>query len=568
MSEHLGFDVLVVGSGAAGMTAALTATAHGLRTLVVEKADRFGGSTARSGGGLWIPGNSVLARIGDGDPLGPAAEYLAHIVGPEADPRLQAAFLRHGPDMLTLVQRLAPLQFRWVRGYSDYYPQVRGGRADGRSIEAVPLPARLLGAERDRLNPPYLGSRGGLVITQSDYRWLALGGRHPRSLITAARVAAVSGLARARRRELLTLGQALAGGLRAGLSRLNVPVWLSSPLLDLEMDDDRVTGLRIGRDSETSDQRPDGGHAESVVLRARRGVILAAGGFEHNALLRKEFQPQPGGTNWTVGASENTGDAIVAGRRLGAGVQLMDDAWWGPSVPLPRGPYFLLAERSLPGCLLVNAAGRRFVNEAAPYVDVVHAMYRAHSPETAHVPAWLVFDQRYRTRYPFAARAPRRPLPASWYAAGVCVRAESLTALAEAIEVPATALTATVQRFNEAARHGRDEDFGRGASAYERYYGDPFNRPNPCLGPLSRPPFHAVRIVPGDLGTKGGLSTDERARVLRPDGTAIAGLYAAGNTSALVMGRTYAGPGATLGPAMTFGYIAALDLATDHPRPD
>jgi len=543
------FDVVVVGSGAAGMTAALTAAHQGLRTLVVEKAAHFGGSSARSGGGVWIPNNAVLKRAGVQDDAGQAADYLAKIVGAEGNPQLQAAFLRHGPDMLALVQANTPLRFRWVRGYSDYYPETSGGKPGGRSIEAVPLPASVLGADRDLLNPPYLGGKGALAVTQADYRWLNLVIRHPRGLTTAVRVGTRSWLARIRRRELLTMGQALVAGLRAGLARSDVPIWLSTPLIDVEMDGERVTGVRVSRDG------------EPVTIRAARGVVLAAGGFEHNTQMRKEYQREPIGSEWTVGAAENTGDGILAGQRLGAALGPMDDAWWGPSVPLPRGPFFLLAERTLPGSILVNAAGRRFVNEAAPYVDAVHAMYDADTPEVPHIPAWLVFDQRYRNRYLFAARAPGRPFPAHWYSSGVCAKADTLAGLAAEIGLSGDGLTATVERFNAMADAGRDDDFQRGDSAYDRYYGDPRNRPNPCLARLSKPPFYAVRIVPGDLGTKGGLSTDERARVLREDGSPIPGLYAAGNTSALVMGRTYAGPGATLGPAMTFGYLAALDLA-------
>ena len=571
---ELEFDVVVVGSGAAGMTAALTAADRGLRTLVVEKATHFGGSSARSGGGVWIPGNDVLRRAGVSDTPQAAADYLAGVAGPDVNPELQAAFLQHGPEMLALVQARTPLNFRWVRGYSDYYPELPGGRPGGRSIEARPLVASVLGSERARLNPPYLGAKSRLAITQADFRWLNLIARHPRGLSTAIRVGVRSWLARVRGQELLTMGQALAAGLRTGLTRLDVPVWLSTPLIELERDDERA-GDERDSDERADDERAGtdrgtGGRVigvriqrdgQPVTVRARRGVILASGGFEHNPQLRKEFQREPIGTEWTVGAAENTGDGILAGQRAGAALGPMDDAWWGPAVPLPRGPYFLLAERCQPGCILVNAAGRRFVNEAAPYVDAVHAMYDAHTAETPHIPSWLVFDQGYRNRYLFASRAPRQPLPAHWYAAGVCAKADTLAGLAAEIAVPADGLTATVERFNAQADRGRDDDFHRGESAYDRYYGDPRNRPNPCLAPLVRPPFYAVKIVPGDLGTKGGLSTDARARVLGPDGSAIPGLYAAGNTSALVMGRSYAGPGATLGPAMTFGYLAALDLA-------
>jgi 3-oxosteroid 1-dehydrogenase len=309
-----------------------------------------------------------------------------------------------------------------------------------------------------------------------------------------------------------------------------------------------VTGVRATRDGEL------------LQIRARRGVLIATGGFERDEQMRRRYQRGPIGTEWTTGAAGNTGDGIRAGLDLGAATGLMDDAWWGPSIALPGGPYFCLAERSLPGCVLVNGAGQRFVNESAPYVDAVHAMYEADTPENPHIPAWLIFDQRYRDRYVFAGLPPHRPLPRRWYAAGSVVRADDLAGLAQAAGVDADGLVKTVARFNEFAAAGRDEDFGRGDSAYDRYYGDP-RLPNPNLAPLARPPFYAVKIVPGDLGTKGGLRTDERARVLSEDGTVIEGLFAAGNASEAVMGRSYAGAGATIGPAMTFGYIAARTMA-------
>jgi 3-oxosteroid 1-dehydrogenase len=277
--------------------------------------------------------------------------------------------------------------------------------------------------------------------------------------------------------------------------------------------------------------------------------------------MRARYQRAPIGTQWTVGSPGNTGEGILAGQAAGGVLELMDDAWWGPSIPLPRGPVFCLAERSLPGSIFVNGAGARFMNEAAPYVDAVHVMYDRHTDDSPHIPCWMITDQRYRNRYVFTGIPPRKPLPRRWYAAEAVFKAGTLAELAGLIGVPADGLAKTVQKFNEFARAGKDQDFGRGDSAYDRYYGDPNCRPNPNLAPLAQPPFHAVKIVPGDLGTKGGLRTDERARVLRADGSVIGGLYAAGNTSAIVMGRSYAGPGATIGPAMTFGYLAALDAA-------
>jgi 3-oxosteroid 1-dehydrogenase len=478
-----------------------------------------------------------------------ASDYLAFVTGGDVPAERRAAFLEHGPAMLDLVRARTPVRFAWVPGYADYYPEAPGGVAAGRSIEPVPLDGRMLGSELASLNPPYLPVPEGVAVTQADYRWLSLGPRHPRAVLAGMKVAGRLARRRLLGHRMLSLGQALAAGLRAGLAAGNVPVWLDTPMTGLVAEQGRVIGVRIMR------------NGSPAVIRARLGVVLASGGFERNLEMRERYQQAPIGTGWTTGAVGNTGDGITAGMTLGAAVGLMDDAWWGPSIPLPGGPYFCLAERSLPGSIMVNGAGQRFVNEAAPYVDAVHAMYEGNTAANPHIPSWLIFDQRYRDRYVFAGLPPRRSLPRRWYAAGAVFRGDSLGSLASDAGIDADGLAKTVSRFNEFAAAGRDEDFRRGDSAYDRYYGDPRCRPNPNLAPLSRGPFYAVKIVPGDLGTKGGLRTDARARVLRADGSVIEGLYAAGNVSASVMGHSYAGAGATIGPAMTFGYIAAHDLA-------
>jgi 3-oxosteroid 1-dehydrogenase len=551
MAAPRNFDVVVVGSGAAGLTTALTAACHGLRVVVVEKTGTYGGSTARSGGGVWVPENEALRKAGVADTPEEARQYLAHVAGPGVSAERQRAFLSRGPEMLSFVTEHAPLKFAWVPGYADYYPEAPGGKACGRSVEPVPMDAHVLGAAEASLNPPYLPVPAGVAITQGDYRWLSLGPRHPRAILAGMKFTGRLVRGRLLRQRTISLGQALVAGLRAGLAQAGVPVRLNTPMTGLEIaDGGRVTGVTV-----------TGPAGETEVLRATRGVMLAAGGFERNAQLRRRYQREPVGADWTTGGTGNTGDAIVAGAAAGAALDLMDDAWWGPSIPLPRGPYFCLAERSLPGCILVNAAGQRFVNECAPYVDAVHAMYDGHATGVSHIPAWLIFDQRYQGTYVFAGRQPGQKFSRRWYEAGVVRSAPTMAELAAAIGVDAQALEKTVARFGEFAAAGRDEDFHRGDSAHDRYYGDPRVRPNPNLAPLSKPPFYAVQMVPGDLGTKGGLVTDERARVLRGDGSVIPGLYAAGNTSAAVMGHSYAGAGATIGPAMTFGYIAALDLA-------
>ena len=542
-------DVVVVGCGGAGMTAALASAHRGLDTLVVEKSEFFGGSTARSGGGVWIPGNYALKKASVPDSLEDAKAYLAAIVGDEVPEQRRNTFLERGPETLEFVRDHCAVDFVWVPEYSDYYPEAPGGRAIGRSVEPRPVNGKVLGDELARLHPPYMKPPAGMVVSQANYRWMSLAMRTLRGPLTGMRVALRRLVNLILRRAMYGMGPALAIGLRAGLQRAEVPVWYDAELTELLVEGDRVSGVRLLNEG------------TPAVVHARHGVIVASGGFEKNAEMREKWQRPPISDAWTTGAASNTGGGITAAITAGAGVALMDDAWWGPTIPLTGGPYFCLAERNLPGSIIVNAEARRYANEASPYVDAVHAMYDGEATGVAHVPSWMILDQRYRNRYLFAGLGPRQPFPGRWYKHGTLFKADTIEELAAQIDVPAEGLRETVSHFNDMARAGVDTDFHRGESAYDRYYGDPTVKPNPTLGVLDSPPFYAVKIVPGDLGTKGGIVTDERGRALRPDGSVIDGLYAAGNASAAVMGRTYAGAGATIGPAMVFGYLAALDIA-------
>jgi 3-oxosteroid 1-dehydrogenase len=547
------FDVVVVGAGGAGMTAALAAAArHGLSTVVVEKSAWFGGSTSRSGGGVWIPGNYALRAAGQVDPDDDARAraYLDAIVGDVVPKVNRDTYLDRGPEVMDFLRARTPVRFTWVPDYADYQPERPGGRAAGRSVEPVPMDARFLGEELARLHPPYTKAPANLIVTQADFRKISLGMRTVTGPVTMLKVAFNRFLAGLRGRRMYAMGAALAIGLRQGLIEAGVPVEYETELVSLVVEDGRVVGVVVGHD----------GLEETI--RVRRGVILGSGGFERNPELREKHQPLPLDPDWTTGGFANTGGGILAGIAAGADTALLDEAWWGPTIPLPGRPWFCLAERNLPGSFIVNAAGRRFMNEALPYVEAVHEIQKGEATGVSHVPAWLVFDQRYRNRYLFAGLGPRQSFPGKWFEQGVVVKASTLAGLAERIGVPADELAATTARFNGFAERGTDEDFHRGESAYDKYYSDPTVSPNPSLHRVDQAPFYAVKLVPGDLGTKGGLVTDERARVLRPDGSPIAGLYAAGNTSAAVMGRTYAGPGATIGPAMVFGYLAAEDLAS------
>ncbi|MGH8446624.1 MAG: FAD-binding protein, partial [Solimonas sp.] len=327
------------------------------------------------------------------------------------------------------------------------------------------------------------------------------------------------------------------------------------PLQSLLVDGDRVTGVVVG------------GASGPRRITARKGVILAAGGFESNQKMREQYLPQPTSADWTAAPPCNTGDAIRAAQELNADVGFMQHAWWTPTVRVPseekcRG---LFSERALPGCIVVNRLGKRFANEAQDYLDFVQAMYDDHAKTGANLPAWMIFDARFRHKYnagPLVSGSvtPDFLLPAGWRGS-VFHRAETLAELAQQIGVDAQGLTDSVKRLNGYAQTGVDAEFNKGGNSYDVYYGDPTMQPNPCLAPIVKPPFYALKLNAGEIGTKGGLLTDEHARVLDKSGQPIAGVYAIGNTSASVMGSSYPGAGATLGPSLTFGYIAANHIA-------
>lgn len=556
------YDVIVVGSGAAGMVAALTAAHQGLKTVVVEKAPHYGGSTARSGGGVWIPNNEILERDGVKDTAEAARTYLHTIIGDVVPPEMIDTYLERGPEMLSFVLKHSPLKMCWVPNYSDYYPESPGGRAGGRSIEPKPFNAKKLGPDEAGLEPAYGKVPMNMVVMQQDYVRLNQLKRHPRGVLRSLKVGVRATWAKSTGKNLVGMGRALIAPLRIGLQRAGVPVQLNTALTDLYVEDGVVRGVYV-RDTNAPESD------EPRLIKARRGVILGSGGFEHNEQMRRKYQRAPITTEWTVGAIANTGDGIIAAEKLGAALELMEDSWWGPTVPLVGAPWFALSERNSPGSIIVNTNAKRFMNESMPYVEACHRMYGGEFGQGdgpgENVPAWLIFDRQYRDRYIFAGLQPGQRIPKKWTESGVVLVADTIEELAEETGLPAGGLTATVERFNGFARAGVDEDFKRGESAYDRYYGDPTNKPNPNLGEISHGPYYAAKMVPGDLGTKGGVRTDSHGRALRDDDSVIEGLYASGNVSSPVMGHTYPGPGGTIGPAMTFGYLAALHLAGAAP---
>ncbi|RZU66144.1 succinate dehydrogenase/fumarate reductase flavoprotein subunit [Microterricola gilva] len=548
MTENMTIDLLVVGSGT-GLAAALSAHEQGATVLVIEKTAFVGGSTARSGGAFWIPANPVLATEGADDTQEKAREYLSAVVDGTAPEARWESFLTHGSDTVRMLERTTRMQFTWAEGYSDYHPELPGGSASGRSCECRPFDVARLGAERARLRAAVMEAPVPMPVTGADYKWLNLLAKKPLRGFGVAFRRAVQGIGgKLIGREYAAGGRALAAGLFDGVVRAGIPVWTETSMQRLVLDDaGAVVGAVVTR-----------GGQETTIL-AKRGVILAAGGFDHDLELRRSLQSTTL-EGWSLGSDGNTGDAIRAAQAVGAGVALMDQAWWFPAIAPLAGekPTVMLAERSLPGSFIVDATGSRFLNEAEDYMSFGHDVLEREREGRPVGTMWLIFDQAYRNSYLLGgATFPRMPLPTAWYEQGIAVRGSSWAQLAERMGVPAGALRESGQRFNELAAAGVDEDFGRGNSAYDRYYGDPTIAPNPNLRPLDPSGLYAIRLVLSDLGTCGGITADADGRALTADGSPIPGLYAIGNSAANVFGQSYPGAGATIGQGLVYGHIAA-----------
>jgi 3-oxosteroid 1-dehydrogenase len=548
-------DVLVVGSGAGAMTAALAAAKSGLDTLIIEKANVYGGTSATSGGGLWITCNHLMPGVGIEDNDADAIAYLTALTGNDVPAANVAAFAKNGTRMLRWIMENSHVQFMAMKDYADYYQHIPGARPGGRSIDPLPYDARELGDDFLNMNIQHrqvrvLGMMGytnieGAVLLSKSPGWFKLIVR-----LAAQYFSDLPWRFRSRRSRRLTMGNALIGRLRKSLMDLNVPIWLNCPAGELIVENGGVAGVLARR------------NGKDVIIRARRGVVLASGGFEHSQALREKYLPNPTSTKWSAASPANTGDMLVAGQAIGAATALLDEAWWGPTLVIKGEDRAraLFTERSMPGAVVVNKQGRRFFNESVAYTTAVQAMYQA-----GNLPSFLIFDERYKRNYPFGPLLPSE-MHLNWLQPrhirkDLLKSAPSIEALAGMIGIDPTGLAKTVTRFNGFAAMGKDKDFQRGENSYDLLYGDVRIKPNPCLAPLIEPPFYAVEIHPGDIGTKGGLLTNENAQVLGKDGAPIRGLYAIGNCSASVTGRYYPGAGATLGPAMTFGFLAAEHIA-------
>lgn len=537
MSFDETFDLVIVGSGCASVTAALAVQAAGGSAVILEKQDLFGGSTAYSGGIAWIPNNPLL---GD-DSEAAGRTYLDAIVGPpsKASPvAKRERFLDQGPKAVQFLldQGIDLIRVPWP----DYYSNAAGGHEYGRTISAALFDLRELGEWQDRVGFFYgfprmpVGSWEFVDLTLAKTTWkgkraaLKLAWNMLKDKLTGART--------------VGSGNALQGRMLKAALDHQVPLRMEHEIVGLEVENGAVAGVSV--------KTPEGERR----IGARRGVLLNAGGFSRNAEMRKTFQPQPNTGAWTMANPGDTGSVMQLAMDLGADVDCMEEAWWTPGSLLPDGTYggfHVPGESGKPGVIIVGADGRRIGNEAGAYMEFGQRMYA-----TGAVPAWAIIEGRALSRYSWGpVMAGKSPDP--FVASGYFLRADSLDELARQAGIDPDGLASEVARFNGFAERGVDEDFGRGASHHNRSMGDPGNRPNPTLGKIEAGPYYAVKILPLDVGTSGGLVTDEDARVLRADGSVISGLYAAGNITAPVVGHTYPGAGASIGGGMVFGYVAA-----------
>ncbi len=555
-------DVLVVGSGNGALTAALCSYEMGVRdVLVIEKDGRYGGTSAVSGGGVWVPNNRYARAAGAQDSRDEALTYLRHTI-PEKDvpAEMLECYVEQSPRMVDFLHERTHVRYMTLEQYPDYYSNQPGSRTGHRSMEPEPFDSSLLGEDYETLTPTHhmMHLFGIIPITQVEAHKLTaqLPGWFGLTLkLVGKYLLDIPWRLRSRIARRITTGSAGIARLRLSMKERNIPLWLNSPLRELIEEDGRVVGAIVEK------------NGERVRIQARRGVILAAGGFEKNQAMRETWLPAPTSTEWSGGVRGNTGDAIVEGQRLGGATRLMNGAWWCTTISVPGepSPRLSIMEKSYPGSCVVNRKGQRFANESQNYMAFQKQLYSVHSEENPCQPSFHIFDARFRRNYlvgPLLTSQlrPDWTIPRSWFKQGFVGKADSIAELGRQMGIDPEGLEETVRKMNEYARTGKDPDFNRGDAAYDRYYGDPSVTPNPCLGPIDQPPYYAMRIDAGDFGTQGGLVTNVHAQVLKESGEAIPGLYAIGNCSAAVL-PTYPGPGSTLGPAMTFAYQAAKHLS-------
>lgn len=551
-------DLLIIGSGNGAMTGAICA--HDMDAgdvLVVEKGAHFGGTSALSGGGVWVPCNRYAKAAGAEDSFEDAYAYLDSSIPEDQVPRnILKTYLQNAPKMIDFLHTRTRVRYQSLEKYPDYFSEKPGAKTGHRSMEPEPINITELGDEVESMlngGPMYIFFK--YAITQCEAQilvgklkgWMSMMGKILLNYYTDLPWL-LKGYGFSRR----TAGGG-AGIIRLRLSMRDrkIPLWLNTTMRELIVEEGRVTGALLSQ------------NGKELRVKARKGVLLAAGGFEKNQAMREKYLPKPTHADWSAGCRTNTGDAINAGLKVGADIGLMDNAWWCTTKCIPgyNYPFLSIITKALPGSIVVNSTGKRFSNESQNYMSFLKETYKKHSDEEPCTPAYMVFDNKFRKdRNVWPLVVPDFMLDKRHYDEGFLAKGDTIQELAENMGANVQNLQDTIERFNQFARQGKDKDFQRGDAAYDRYYGDPEVKPNPCLGPILKPPFHALQIQAGDFGTQGGLVINENAQVLTPQGEVIEGLYACGNCTRATL-PCYPGPGSTLGPAMTFAYQAAKHIS-------
>src|SRR5262245_59328657 len=549
-------DLLVAGAGPAGMAAALVASLEGLDVLLCEKSDQVGGTGSTSAGTLWIPGNSQSRAAGFNDSGEQADFYLSALIGEATNRELRNAYLLTGPTAIDYLCARSEVQFLPCGKHPDYRGNMAGAAIAGRAVVPEPFDGRLLGADFWRVRPPITEFMlfGGMMVGKADIAPLVGRFDSLANFIYSAKLFARYLVDRLRyqRGTRLMMGNALIGRFYYSLQKRKVPILFDSPIVELTADQLRVKGARL---------RVDG---REISVKARKGVVLATGGYAHNKTFREAFMPRPVPAH-CMSYEGNTGDGLQLGQSLGAALtpEQCTSGLWSPVSIVPRRdgsrglfPHLVL-DRAKPGLLAVNSAGRRFLNEAASYHDFVLAMFESNKT-TPSIPAWLICDANFVRKYGLGIIYPGHRNPGKFVDSGYIISAPTIPQLARKIDVDPAQLERTIARHNGFAETGVDIDFAKGEIELNRFNGDPDHKPNPCIGSIAMSPYYALAVWPADIAVSTGLATDADACVLGRDGTPIPGLYACGNDMASVMGGSYPGPGTTLGPAIVFAYRAAM----------
>ena len=558
------YDVVVVGSGNGALTSALCAHDGGAKTLVIEKSDQFGGTSATSGGGVWIPNNRYAKAENVDDSDQDARDYI-NSVSPKGkiNEDLIETYIIEGPRMIDYLHENSIVKYRNLPYYPDYFPDNPGGKGGNRSMEPEPISGTKLGNDLAKLreqHPQTAFTMGPINMNFTQVEGQLLLGALPgwkslfAKLITKYIFDIPMRFKWGWKDRRLTMGNAGVARLILSLKDRDVDLWIDTGMTDLIENKGKVIGIKANK------------YGSEINIKANKGVILASGGFEKDQNLREQYLPQPTNSDWSAGNIYNTGDALKVALKLGADTHQMDTGWWSTVMKVPNQEkgWLSMVDKSMPGNYTVNKNGERFSNESQNYVSFVDDMFKQYAEGNPCAPCYMIFDSNFRKNRPCGpllqgTMQPDSSVPKEWWTPSFLSKADTLEKLAEIVGIDPQGLLKTQAKVNKFSKTGKDLDLKRGDSVYDRYYGDPSVTPNPCLASLDKGPFYCMVLYPGEMGTAGGLVIDVNARVLKADGVAIPGLYACGNCTTALLPK-YPGPGSTLGPAMTFGYLAAKHI--------